>query len=167
MRRMPAVPAHISRIGLAALACCGVLSASLADAIAKDVSVALDEAKLLPIDEPASEVIIGNPSIADVAVQSAKLLVITGKSFGTTNLIVLDSRGKEIFNHNVRVTSQEAQTVRMYKGGTRFSFDCAERCETMLVPGDNAEFTAAVVKGVRDKMGVAQSTIDGDPGAGQ
>lgn len=167
MRRMTAVLSPISRIGLAALACCAALSLAATPAGAQDISVVLDEAKLLPIEKSASDVIIGNPSIADVAVQSANLLVVTGKSFGSTNIIVLDAKGEEILNRNIRVRSPEVQSVRMYKGGTRFSFDCADRCETTLIPGDNAEFSAAVVKSVRDKMGVAQSSMDGDSRASQ
>jgi Flp pilus assembly secretin CpaC len=37
----------------------------------------------------AAEVIIGNPTIADVSVQGGNLLVVTGKSFGVTNIISL------------------------------------------------------------------------------
>ena len=56
------------------------------------VAVLVDQATLVRLDRPAAEIVVGNPSIADVSVQSSKLLVITGKSFGETNLIVMDAR---------------------------------------------------------------------------
>ncbi|HSR82510.1 MAG TPA: pilus assembly protein N-terminal domain-containing protein, partial [Hyphomicrobiaceae bacterium] len=39
---------------------------------------------------PATEFIIDNPSIADVSVRSGKPVVVTGKSFGITNILALE-----------------------------------------------------------------------------
>lgn len=153
------------RSGLAALVLAGAVAATAGAAQARDIWVTIDEARLVPLDEQVSDVIIGNPSIADVAVQSGRLLVVTGKSFGITNLIVLDAQGKEILNEDIRVRSHKIQTVRMHKGGTRYSYDCAERCETTLVPGDATEFFDSVKKAVTDKIGVAQTAIEGDAGS--
>lgn len=156
-----------SKIAYCALALGGALLAATGDARAQDITVPLDEARLIHLEQPVSDVIVGNPSIADIAVQNGQLLVVTGKSFGMTNLIVLDARGEEIVNRNLRVRSPSARTVRMHKGGARFSYDCPERCETMLVPGDNSDFSSAVSTGIREKIGVAQSAAEGDAGGSQ
>src|SRR3972149_3054878 len=58
------------------------------------VQVLVDQATLVRLDRPAAEIVVGNPSIADVSVESGKVLVVTGKSFGETNLIVMDADGK-------------------------------------------------------------------------
>jgi Flp pilus assembly secretin CpaC len=60
-------------------------------AVSKDITVLIDQASLLRLERPASEIVVGNPSIGDVSVQSGKLLMITGKSFGETNIIVVDA----------------------------------------------------------------------------
>ena len=51
---------------------------------ASELVVKYDQSQLMRIDRPVSEIIIGNPTIADVSVQSKQLLVVTGKSFGKT-----------------------------------------------------------------------------------
>lgn len=43
-------------------------------------------ATLVRLDRPAAEIVAGNPSIADVSVQSGKVLVVTGKAARRTSL---------------------------------------------------------------------------------
>ena len=52
-----------------------------------DLIVKYDQSHLLRLPRPAAEIIIGNPAIADISVQFGNLLVITGKTFGITNII--------------------------------------------------------------------------------
>ena len=57
----------------------------------------MDYARLVRLPEGAQTLVIGNPLVADVnMVKGNQLLVITGKSFGTTNLIVLDRAGQQV-----------------------------------------------------------------------
>ena len=62
-------------------------------ALAADINVILDQAKLLKLPERVATIVVGNPLIADVALQSGGILVVTGKGYGVTNLIVLDRAG--------------------------------------------------------------------------
>ena len=130
-------------------------------AAAQDIAVMADEAHLLRLDRPGTDVIVGNPAIADVSVQNGRLLVITGKSFGMTNLIVLDGKGKEIVSRKVRVTTDGERTVTLHKGLQRQTLDCQTRCEMTLVPGDMATHFEALSKSVQAKFGLAQSAVDG------
>ena len=65
---------------------------------AAPIKVLVDEAKLVELSRPVHEVIIGNPAIADVTVQSKNVLVFTGKSAGHTNVILLDENNRQILN---------------------------------------------------------------------
>jgi Flp pilus assembly secretin CpaC len=64
----------------------GVLAAVLlpgtAFAQADSVSINLDQAKLIKIPERTTTIVIGNPLVADAALQSGGLLVVTGKGYG-------------------------------------------------------------------------------------
>ena len=51
-------------------------------AAAEDLIVKYDQSQLWRLERPIAEIIIGNPTIADVTIQSNDLLVVTGKSFG-------------------------------------------------------------------------------------
>ncbi len=76
---------------LASATLLAAVSLSPMQARAADLIVKYDQSQLLRLPRPVVEIIIGNPTIADVTVQSGKLLVITGKSFGITNIIALDA----------------------------------------------------------------------------
>jgi hypothetical protein len=76
--------------------------------MAQGIDVTIDFAKILTLDRPAETIVVGNPGIADASVEDEKTIVLTGKTAGATNLIVLDGEGKEIVNAVVRVSSRRA-----------------------------------------------------------
>ena len=55
----------------------------------REIRVALDQAVAVRLAGAANGISIGNPSIAGVSVQNDHLLFVTGRSYGSTNLIVL------------------------------------------------------------------------------
>lgn len=127
------------------LVVCGlVIAPNLA--LAEVVSVVLDQAKLLRLPDRVSTIIIGNPSIADGTLQSGGLLVVTGKGYGTTNLMVLDSKGSVIAEHTITV-SAPASGVTVFRGADRETLSCAPNCQRTLVPGDaSAVFDSVVLQ---------------------
>ena len=52
---------------------------------AEPITVRLDQAKLLKVPDRTATLVIGNPLIADVAVQPGGIMVVTAKSYGITN----------------------------------------------------------------------------------
>jgi Flp pilus assembly secretin CpaC len=69
------------------------VTALAAPAIAADINIVLDQAKLVKLPERVATIVLGNPSIADASVQSGGQMVVTGKGHGTTNVLVLDRAG--------------------------------------------------------------------------
>jgi hypothetical protein len=96
------------------------------------------------IERPADIVIIGNPAIADATIQDSQTLIITGHSFGTTNLILLDSEGKTIASELVSVGTQNDDIVTVYRRASRETFSCTPDCSPMLAVGDNSAAFDAV-----------------------
>src|SRR3972149_1239427 len=125
------------------------------------VQVLVDQATLVRLDRPASEIVVGNPSIADVSVQSGKVLVVTGKYYGETNLIVMDADGKVIANRKLIVQDPRTGFVTLYKGSARFPFDCAPNCTTPLVIGDDSEHFEVISKEIKTKQTISQSSAEG------
>lgn len=103
------------------------------------VIVTVDRAKVFRISRPARTVIIGNPSIADATVEDNTTLVLTGRSFGVTNLIILDEQGEPIVDRTVVVRGHETNTVRIYRRASRETLACAPVCEPTLTIGDDDE----------------------------
>jgi hypothetical protein len=139
-----------------------VMPASVLAEGVSGVDVAIDEVRLVRLDADAAEIIIGNPAIADVTAQSPRILVLTGKSYGATNLIVLNATGQEIFNAQLSVNEGRAQIVKLYKGTMRQSLHCAPECQRMLTIGDDKSQFEQIAESVTKKFGVVQSAVGND-----
>lgn len=149
---------HQLRSRIAGIACGAAAIGAAAfstPAAAVDLVVRYDQSQLLRLPRPVSEVIIGNPSIADVAVQGGNLLVVTGKSFGVTNIIALDADRNVIQDQRVVVDQDDRRTVALYKGSERQTFTCAPTCAPSIVVGDDPKFFDAVTKAVQAKTGAS------------
>ncbi len=125
------------------------------------VDVTIDQARLIRLETDAAQIIVGNPAIADVSAQNARLLVVTGKSYGTTNLIALDSEGREIFSARLGVREGEMRQVTLYKGTARQSYHCAPDCQPVLSIGDDKARFEQLADTVSKKFGVVSSAIGG------
>ncbi len=126
-----------------------------------EIGVRIDEATLLRLDRETAEIIVGNPTIADVSVQSSKTLVITGKSFGLTNVIVLDAQGKEIVTAKITVRIDSSRVVTLRKGTARFSYHCAPTCQETLLIGDYAPQFDKIQKSTAAKFAIVNSSLSG------
>ena len=91
--------------------------------------VYMDHARVLKLDRPVSKVIIGNSDVADATVADAKTIVLTGRNFGTTNLVILDQDGNAIVDERILVSIDEGNTVRVYKQTARTVLSCTPKCE--------------------------------------
>ena len=67
------------------------------------IEVTMNQAKIVKLSRAADTIVVGNPAIADAAVQDASTIVLTGKGFGVTNLVVLDPEGNPIVDEQVTV----------------------------------------------------------------
>lgn len=94
------------------------------------IEVIMNQAKIVKLARAADTVVVGNPAIADAAVQDASTIVLTGKGFGVTNLVVLDQEGSPIIDEQVTVTRDTASTVRIYRRSQVQTMSCAPYCES-------------------------------------
>lgn len=123
--------------------------ATASGALADDaLRVMIDHAKVMHISKPADIVIIGNPGIADATIQDKQTLIITGRSFGSTNLIVLDADGKAIAEQTITVEPSDDNVVTIYrtvdKRLTHQTYSCTPDCAPTLALGDEEKaFTGA------------------------
>jgi Flp pilus assembly secretin CpaC len=93
------------------------------------IRVSMDHARIIKLDRQISKVIVGSAAVADVAVADANTIVLTGKSYGTTNLVILDPEGQPIVDEVVLVSVDEANTLRIYRQTERSVFSCSPSCE--------------------------------------
>ena len=129
-------------------------------AAAADLMVRYDQSQLLRLPRPVAEVIIGNPSIADVSVQGGNLLVVTGKAFGITNIIALDADRNVIQDQRVVVDQDDRRTVVVYRGQKRQTYTCAPNCSPAIIVGDDKDSFEALTKAVQTKKATSNPTAN-------
>jgi hypothetical protein len=137
------------------------LLASILPAAAQDLVVKYDQSQLLRLPRPVAEIIIGNPTIADIQVQAPNLLVVTGKTFGITNVITLDAERNVIMDQRVVVVRENARVVNLQKGAKRESYNCNPVCNPALVVGDDQTFFEAVARTGERKIKFSENGGDG------
>ena len=164
-RRTPAARRKLRSAKALCLSLCLTLAGlALAGGVtmaSEQMLVEVDRAQLLRLDKPAAAVIIGNPMIADAAIQDQQTLVITGKSFGSTNLIVLDEDGQELLSRILEVRRGAKSVVTMHRGAAQNSYSCAPVCEPTLRSGDSVDYFEAV----RNQIVGRNDTASGQAGS--
>src|SRR5688572_13704236 len=146
-----------------AAACLNLAVVTGAAASDTNITVFADQAKILKVNGSPSAVVIGNPMVADVSIQGG-VLAVHGRHFGNTNLIILDNLGNELAALQVNVIRADANNVEMFKGGAegkvvgKFSYVCAPVCESVIMPGDDSDYNAAIAGQIATKSKEALSS---------
>ncbi|KZL21983.1 hypothetical protein PsAD2_00008 [Pseudovibrio axinellae] len=130
--RLPAFASQAAFIAMMAGICAVVSAPARAD-----VEVITDQAKVFRLDEPAETIILGNPSIADVTVHDRLTIVITGKSYGRTNLVIFNDASELVVEETITVTADMADYVAVQRNNSRFSYSCNPDCHEALRLGDD------------------------------
>ncbi|HWK96359.1 MAG TPA: pilus assembly protein N-terminal domain-containing protein [Pseudolabrys sp.] len=140
-----------------------LMAVSLASARAETISVSVDEARLMKLPDSVATIVIGNPLIADATLQAGGVLVLTGKGFGSTNMLALNRAGKTVLDTTVQVVGpSKSDLVVVYKGVERESYSCAPECEKRLTLGDSTAYFSGILSQSGARMGGAAGA--GAPG---
>ena len=129
-----------------------IMFVSTGVAHARDIRVALDQAFPIRLSEAAEGVAIGNPTIAGVSVQNDHFLFVTGRSYGSTNLVVVGANGRVLYNGRVVVTPDETDVVMVTRGIETGRLECTPLCRPRPDIGDG------------ERSAVAQDQISGRGG---
>jgi len=108
----------------------GLFALSVPAVASEAIEVVMNQAKIVKLASPADTIVIGNPMIADASVQDATTIVLTGRGFGVTNLVVLDRDGNAIVDEQVVVSRQFANSVRVYRRAEVQTLSCTPYCES-------------------------------------
>lgn len=143
-------PTAIRRNACAVLVVTGALALSAsagvraAEAVPPVIAVTVDNAKVMRLPEKTRTVIVGNPIIADVSLQKNGILILTGKSFGATNLIALDGAGEMLAESTISVQAPQASVVMVQRGLDRESYSCTPDCQPSVQLGDSTKYFGEV-----------------------
>jgi hypothetical protein len=145
-----AVKHVLAAIGLALV----VAPAALADPFRINV----DQTVVLKIRGSANSVVVGNASVADVAVHDGNTLLVTGKSFGTTNLMVLDGAGNTIYSNQVAVGAVASSDMTIVRADGTYTYSCVDKCRSTATVGDAPNYFSETMSTLQGKIGVAKGS---------
>lgn len=108
------------------------------------LTVTVDQARIVKVPAGTKTLVIGNPMIADVTLlKNGTSMVVTGKGFGETNFIALDSGGLPVAQSEIRVVSTPTGLI-VQRGMERESYNCAPRCQPVARLGDATDYFSKV-----------------------
>jgi Flp pilus assembly secretin CpaC len=98
-----------------------------------DLPVAAGQASYLNLGGAVRDVVVGDPSVADVSVVNERTLVVLGKRPGVTSLLAFSASGRALADRQVVVS--EGAGVTVYRGAHATAYACGVQC-TRLTPED-------------------------------
>ena len=127
------------------------------------IAVYVDQAKLVKLPAKVSTIVVGNPLIADVTLQSGGIVVVTGKGYGATNFIAMDRNGEVLVDRQIQVEGPTDQLVTVYRGVERESYSCMPICQRRVTLGDGETYFKSAI----DQAGSLSSQAAGSAGGGK
>ena len=150
MRFLKILPLYI---GLGVLAASASIPAHAGGT--QSYTVELNKTEIVRLPGAASSIIVGNPKIADVTVQSSDLIFVVGRGYGETNLIILDAQGNTMMNADLQVVNTLPDNgVRLYNGKNRETYSCIPFCGPSPVLGDTRGFISGNTSSERNLTSV-------------
>ncbi len=120
------------------------------------ITVNVDQAKLIRLPTRVATIVVGNPLIADVTLQTGGVVVLTGKGYGSTNFIAMGRSGEILVDRVIQVEGPTDQLVTVYRGVERESYSCLPICQRRITLGDGETY----FKSTMDQAG----TLSGQAG---
>ena len=125
---------------------------------AADISVILDQARLVKLPDRVATIVVGNPVIADAAIQSGGWMVITGKGYGLTNIVALDRTGAILLEKTIEVQGPQ-NVVVVYRGVEPNTYSCTPECSRRLTLGDGNAFFEVVAGQITARNALAAGIV--------
>ena len=135
--------------------------AAVAEPTADAIAVNVDQAKLVRLPTRAATIVVGNPLIADVALQTGGVVVVTGKGYGATNFIAMDRSGEVLVDRVIQVEGPTDQLITIYRGVDRESYSCMPLCQRRITLGDGETYFKSTI----DQAGSLSSQASGSAAA--
>lgn len=126
-------------------------------AAADTVDVVVDQAKIIKMPERVATIVVGNPLIADVTLQPGGMVIVTGKGYGSTNMIAMDRTGTVLADRSIQVEAPSDKMVTVFRGIERESYSCTPVCQRRVTLGDNKDFFEATLGQAGNLSGQASS----------
>ena len=138
------------------------MAVSSAAAMADGLNLNWREARVVKLAKPATSVVIGDPTVADVTLDTPDTVIVFGKTPGETNILVLSGDQELLLDWPVVVSPVTARHVSVLNATagaapTEVLYACGtERCTRVLSPTD-VEFAASATSSTSSDTDASKS----------
>jgi len=106
-----------------------------------DLPVAAGQASYVNLGGAVRDIVVGDPSIADVSLVNDRTLVVLGKRPGVTTLLAFGSGGRALADRQIVVSENGGGAVTVYRGASASNYACAVQCTRLAAPTAGAPAT--------------------------
>lgn len=162
-------PSSLIRASAVAVALVSTVPGIAAAQVSRDLSptnrpviqVRTDEARVIRFDSPIQALVVGNPSIADAIVHDGTTVVVTGRGFGTTNMLAIDRSGRVIADRQIEVAQPQSGILTVQRAGELETYMCAPQCRPTTTTGDANTFFVGAHQQNTQRNGLAREMVTG------
>lgn len=123
------------RLSLALCACLSLgVTAASAQSMVSPLSVSAGQAARISLAAPVRDLVVGDPTVADVSLVNERTLVILGKKAGATTVMAFDARGQALADRQVVVSNVPAGTIVVQRGAAASTYACGDGCSLLPPP---------------------------------
>jgi Flp pilus assembly secretin CpaC len=146
------------------------MAVSSAAAMADGLNLNWREARVVKLAKPATSVVVGDPTVADVTLDTPDTVIIFGKTPGETNILVLSSNQELLLDWPVVVSPVTARHVSVLNATagaspTEVLYACGtERCTRVLSPTD-VSFSSSSSSSTSSDTDASRSASSSESGA--
>ncbi|HLK23330.1 MAG TPA: pilus assembly protein N-terminal domain-containing protein [Caulobacteraceae bacterium] len=97
-------------------------------AVSGGLTLEVSRSRRLVLPGVASTVSIADPAIVDVAILDSHSIVVVGKAFGVTDIVITDHSGRLLMNSRVSVVPMDTQRLTVIRGPAAADYVCVSRC---------------------------------------
>src|SRR5690606_39088292 len=101
-----------------------------------DVAAQIDHSARVALSGRAANVFVGNSSVADAVVVDSRNLMVVGRGFGVTSLVVLEGAGRSVRNTRGRGPAGGADRRSLAGASAARNCTCSPTCERPPMPGE-------------------------------
>ncbi|MEO5372806.1 MAG: pilus assembly protein N-terminal domain-containing protein [Alphaproteobacteria bacterium] len=128
--------------------------------------VTWNKARVLRLPQDAKVVIVSDPSVIDVNLETPRLVILRGTNVGESDLIVLDGAQNEVFNAVVMVVPELHRHVSVTRECAETKGACAAEEELMCGPRCARVATPGLQAGGNGAMGSEPPALPPAPATG-
>jgi Flp pilus assembly secretin CpaC len=127
------------------------------------LAVEINRSRRVVLPGTPANISVADASIADVTVIDTHSVVVIGKSYGITDIVVTDHSGRLLMDSRVAVIPVETQRLTVYRGVTGTEYTCLSRCQSEGDASSNSASSSAGGPADTNAAAIAQPPVTATP----